>query len=265
MSQQMRVPDWLLERYLLGELPRRERRRLEGELQRDPKLRAALEELKRSDRQILNQYPPDQAIPRILGRAGLSRPEPAPRRRRLAWVAAPALALALLLLVILPPLLRSRLERGAAAGDYIGHKGGAGPAAAPALHVFRQGDGGDAALADGGSASPGDLLQLAYDAGGRRHGVILSIDGAGAVTLHFPAAENGGTGLRRGRRIFLPQAYELDRAPRFERFFLVTADAPLPVAEVLDSARSLAAGGGAMTAPLDLPAGWGQLSLLLRK
>lgn len=265
MSPEKSVPDWLLERFLLGELPRRERRRLEGTLARDPELRAALEELKRSDRQILSQYPPGQAIPRILGRAGLSRPVPAPRRRRLAWVAAPALALALVLLVLLPPLLRSRLERGAADGDYIGRKGGAGPAVALALHVFRQGDGGDEALADGDAAFAGDLLQLAYEAGGRSHGVILSIDGAGAVTLHFPEREAGATALRRGGRVFLPRAYELDRAPLFERFFLVSADAPLPVAEVLDAARSLAAGGKAMTAPLDLPAAWGQLSLLLRK
>lgn len=264
MSQEKRAPDWLLERYLLGELPRRQRRRLESELQRDPELRAALEELKRSDRRILSQYPPEQAIPRILGRAGLARPAAAPRRRRLAWVAAPALALALLLLVFLPPLLRSRLERGAADGDYIGRKGGVGPAAAPALYVFRKGSGGEA-LADGAGASPGDLLQLAYDAGNRRHGVILSLDGNGAVTLHFPAEESGSTQLRRTGRTLLPRAYELDRAPRFERFFLITADGPLPVASVLAAARGLAAGDEAMTAPLDLPGGWGQVSLLVRK
>jgi hypothetical protein len=58
----------------------------------------------------------------------------------------------------------------------------------------------------------------------------------------------------------------LDAAPRFERFFLVTAREPLSAAAILEKARQLAADGSrAMTARLDLPAGYGQHSLLLRK
>ncbi len=254
MSRETRIPEWMLERYLLDELPARERRRVQRELENDAELRAALEALQRSNEEILNAYPAERAVPRILERAPGAA---APRRPRLAWAAIPALAAAVLLLVLLPPALRRR-----AGGEYSGVKGGA---ATPALQVFRQG--GDAApLASGSAARAGDRLQLAYLPGKSAHGVILSIDGNGGVTLHFPEREDGGTELRPGGRTLLPRSFELDEAPRFERFFFVYADAPLPVDAVLAGARALAASGErAMTAPLDLPRGCGQVSLLLRK
>lgn len=271
MSRETRVPEWLLERFLLGELPRRERRRLEQELARNPGLRSALEDLKRSDRRILSSYAADQVIPQILKKAALARPAAAtPRRRRLAWVAVPALALALFLIIVLPPLLRQRLDPGdfRRKGDYVGVKGdGADPAALPRLEIFRRGlDGRSELLADGGRSRAGDLLQLAYSPGGSTHGMILSIDGAGAVTLHFPDREQGSSALQRGQRVFLPRAYELDQAPRFERFFFITADRPLPAAAIMKKARQLAASTErARTAPLDLPGGFSQASLLIRK
>ncbi len=271
MSRETRVPEWLLERFLLGELPRRERRRLEQELASNSGLRSALEELKRSDRRILSSYPADQVIPQILKKAALARPAAAtPRSRRLVWVAVPALALALLLMFVLPPLLRQRLDLGdyRRTGDYVGVKGdGTAPAALPRLEIFRRGpDGRSEMLADGGLSRAGDLLQLAYFPGASAHGMILSIDGAGAVTLHFPDREENPTALQRGRRVLLPRAYELDQAPRFERFFFVTWDRPLPAAAIMNKARQLAASGErALTAPLDLPGGYGQASLLIRK
>lgn len=269
MNKETRVPDWMLERYLLDELPRKERRRLEQALASDPSLRAALEKLRQDDRRVLAAYPPDQVIPQILKRAALARPEAkASRPWRLAWIAAPALALALFMLVFLPPLLQRRLTApsGAPAGDYSAVKGDEALASrSPALRLYRRGSDGDSVLADGANARAGDLIQVAYSAAGRAHGVILSIDGAGAVTLHFPETEDSATSLAGGRLVLLPSSFELDRAPRFERFIFVTAAGPLPTAAILEKARQLAAGERAMTGPLDLPAGCGQVSLLLRK
>jgi len=270
VNKEKHVPDWKLERYLLDELPRQERRQMEQELQRDPDLRAELEKLRQSDRQILSTYPAEQAISQILKKAALARPQPTARRRwRLAWVAAPALALALLLLVILPPILQRRLaiSENSKAGEYTAIKGDERPVPkAPDLLLYRRGPDGDQILPDGATARTGDLLQVAYSAAGRTHGVILSIDGAGTVTLHFPAKENGDTALRSGRNILLPQSYELDRAPRFERFFFITATAPLPVAAILEKARQLADDpDNAMAGQLDLSGRYRQVSLLLRK
>jgi anti-sigma factor RsiW len=71
VNKETRVPDWMLERYLLDELPRKERRQMEKELERDPALRATLEKLRQDDRRVLAAYPPDQVIPQILKRAAL--------------------------------------------------------------------------------------------------------------------------------------------------------------------------------------------------
>jgi hypothetical protein len=268
VNQSKPIPEWLLERYLLDELPRKKRRQLEKELEQDPVLRAELEKLRRSDRQILSAYPAERVIPEILKRAALSKPGPAaPHRWRLAWMAAPALALALFMLVILPPILQRRLavSENSRSEDYIGTKG-SGIISAPGLQLYRKSDGADRILRNGETARAGDLLQVAYVPGGRTHGVILSIDGAGSVTLHFPGKPDGDTALPSSRRVFLANAFELDQAPRFERFFFITAKEPLPTAAILEKARQLAADQDhAETAGLDLPVGFGQYSLLIRK
>jgi len=270
VNKETSVPEWLLERYLLDELPRKRRRQLEKALAQNPGLQAKLEELRLEDRRILSAYPPEQVIPQILGRARLARKGAAvSRSRRLAWVAAPALAMAVFLLVILPPILQRRLGApgDSPPGNYTGVKGGGQrPLPTPELRLYRRVADTDQLLHDGATARPGDLLQLAYAAGGETHGVILSIDGAGSISLHFPQHPDGDTTLRARGRVFLADAFELDAAPRFERFFLVTAREPLSAAAILEKARLLAADGSrAMTAKLDLPAGYGQHSLLLRK
>ena len=114
-------------------------------------------------------------------------------------------------------------------------------------------------------ALPGDLLQLAYVSAGDTHGIILSIDGRGVVSLHFPEARNASTRLEINREIFLPNAIELDDAPDYERFFLITSPGPLDVSSVLESAGDLAAGGNSMDGPLDLPEEVNQISFLVRK
>lgn len=268
MSKDKHVPEWLLERYLLDELPGKKRRQMEKELARDPALRAELEKLRRSDRQILSAYPAERVIPELLKRAALSKPEPmAPRPWRLAWMAVPAVALVLFLLIILPPVLQRRLavSENSRPEDYIGTKG-SGHISGPLLQLYRKSGGADEILRSGDRARAGDLLQVAYVPGGRTHGVILSIDGAGSVTLHFPEKTDGDTALPSGRRVFLANAYELDQEPLFERFFFITAKEPLPTAAILKKAGELAADKDkAETAELDLPGRFGQFSLLIRK
>jgi hypothetical protein len=97
--------------------------------------------------------------------------------------------------------------------------------------------------------------------------VLLSIDGAGRVSQHLPE-EGARTAapLRAAREIHLPSAYELDDAPGFERFVLVTAAAPFAVAPVVEAARALAGRGEpARAVPLAIAPTFHQTSVLLRK
>src|SRR5262249_21389863 len=117
----------------------------------------------------------------------------------------------------------------------------------PSLKLFRLSiDGGIEELANGATARAGDDVQLRYVPVGVRYGVVLSIDGHATVTVHFPSTPQGSTSLGNGTTS-LPRAFELDDAPRFERFILLGCDAPPDVAAVTSAARELAKSPDALT------------------
>jgi hypothetical protein len=257
------IPVRKLERYLLNELPAGTMREIEERLSRDPVLRAELEKLRLANEEILRRYPAADMAASIRRREAVAAPAPRTVCRsgiRPAWAALPTLALAVVALLVLPPLLRREHAPGP---EYIGIKGGQ---ASPGLQLLRQGRRAIENLPSGSIARRGDLLQLACFPAGATDGVILSIDGRGRVTLHFPESAGSATSLPQQRRFLLANAYELDDAPFFERFFFVSAREALPVSAILVKAGTLAADPQrAKTGRLDLPGRFRQNSLLIRK
>jgi hypothetical protein len=79
----------------------------------------------------------------------------------------------------------------------------------------------------------GDLLQLAYVAAGQRFGVVASVDGRGAVTLHLPEAAGPAAVLDERGETALPHAFELDDTPGVERFVFVTSGAPFEAGAIV--------------------------------
>jgi len=266
MSDQRRVTDLQLEQLALGELPEDLAREVRARLEREPALRQRLEVIAASDREGFVRYPATEVMTEVARRrrasgAGGAAPDgaaarDAARRRRLAWLGAPALAaaaVAALLVVVLPggPAPPDDLTKGAR----------------PRLLVHRQTPAGPTALEDGVLVAAGETIQLSYAAAGYTHGVLLSIDGRGTVTLHFPVRETASTALQPGGVRPLARSYKLDDAPRFERFFLVVSHDPLDVAAVFAAARGLAGTPDrARTAPLAPGlAGVAEASFLVRK
>jgi len=237
------LPDWLVERAALDEVPSASRARLE---QAAPgELTARVNALREDNARELAAYPVGPAIAQIEKR--LRRP----RTRRVVWLAPLVVAAAAVLLVVWHHAPDSQVEMTRVKG-------------AARVLVFKQvGDQAERLDADD-VVRAGDVIQLRYNAGGAKYGVIASIDGGGGVTLHFPAAEDAPTDMAPGTRT-LPEAFALDDAPRFERFFFVTANDPLDTSATLDALRALARRGDAADAVLDLPAGIHQASLRLRK
>jgi hypothetical protein len=130
--------------------------------------------------------------------------------------------------------------------------------------VFRQaGEHAERLVADT-VVRPGEILQLRYNPGGQGYGLIASVDGAGVVTLHFPAREDAPTAIAH-EATALPSAYALDDAPKFERFFFITANEPIDVAQTLGALRTLAKRTDSSDAALELPESLHQWSLRLRK
>jgi hypothetical protein len=252
------TPDWLVERLALGELDAAAaadvRRRLAAE-GRDAD--AELAALAASSREILEAHPPARVAAAVRARARTKRPR--------TWLAALPLVLAgaAAIGLLARPAKHDTTDRAPALEDTIFK--GSTDAGAAVLGVYRHREGGDERLADGAAAARGDLVQLTYRAGAARFGALLSIDGRGQVTMHWPDSAGAAGRLSEKGEVRLPSAYELDDAPAFERFFLVTAEAPFPLASVVDAARALAAKPQATRAPLALPASLHQASLTLEK
>jgi hypothetical protein len=111
--------------------------------------------------------------------------------------------------------------------------------AEPYLVIHRRAGDRAERLEPGAEVRAGDVLQVSYVSLGRPYGVIFSIDGRGAVTLHHPASSEAEASLiDLDRAVPLANAYELDDAPEFERFYLVTSMAPIDTGEILDRART---------------------------
>ncbi|HEX6241470.1 MAG TPA: hypothetical protein VFZ61_11270, partial [Polyangiales bacterium] len=155
---------------------------------------------------------------------------------------------------------------GGAHGEKMGESGERAKGLQPSLRVYRKRPEAPELLPDGAQVSAGDVLQLGYLAPGMTHAVLLSIDGRGAVTLHFPReGESGRIPAAQGEQL-LAASYELDDAPRFERFFLLTAPRVLRAADALRAAEKLGRRREARgQAELDLPGDVVQSSVLLRK
>jgi hypothetical protein len=251
-----RVPDLLVEQLLLGELPEAKSRELLG----DPDVRARLALLEHSNRDILEAYPAEVMARRIgwrLEKAAELRARPLFARLLPAIGLAGLLVVAGLTVVVISTLSR-RPDQAQEVTRVKGLK--------PHLAIYRQTSSGAEALSGNGSVQTGDILQIGYVAAARPFGAIVSIDGRGVVTLHFPPNASSPNRLAPDGEALLDYAYKLDDAPEFERFFLVTAERTFAVQAVLEAAQELAAQPRrARQGNLALPRGLEQLSLLLLK
>jgi hypothetical protein len=115
---------------------------------------------------------------------------------------------------------------------YVGTKG-----LEPRLKIYRKQQDTSILLHKGDTVRRGDLLQLGYLRGGKNHGLIFSLDGSGSLTLHFPSEKSLSTALDRGGKYLLDFAYELDDAPRFERFYFIASDKPFDYQSLLKQAE----------------------------
>lgn len=262
-------PDWLVERAALDEVPPASRERIERADPRELAERVAA--LRDDNAAELARHPAEPAVAQIEARvAELRDRERRAARRRRRWLSGLALAMsaATVLLVVRgtrpPPgevVTEADETTNDAANDGTRVKGAA------RLIAFRQVGEQVEQLEPDAMVRAGDLIQLRYNAGGRGYGVIASVDGAGVVTLHYPLREDAppeATAMA-PQPTALPHAYALDDAPRFERFFFITANAPLDVGQTLAALRALAHRDDSATARAELPAGLRQWSLRLRK
>jgi hypothetical protein len=246
------VPTVILERFRRGELPPDAMRRLQARCEHDADMRAALAALAASDAEILATLPPELFVQQLHQREKLAQaaermqspgheanlvpqahsrqklqPKPVWLRPALSLAAATVIALPAAILYLrqpthnLPNLAQTDHSPAQPTERLKGLE--------PKLVLFRKAPQGAEPLHPGDPVGPGAILRIGYQAAGLRYGAILSCDGNGQVTVHFPVQGEKAIALEAGESL-LPTAYELDAAPEYERFFLVTADTPFALA-----------------------------------
>ena len=250
------VAEITLERYRLKELGADAAARLERRMQVDEHLRRRVDALARSDEQIRSSERLELVAARVRDRLGADRTVDRRARTPVArWALPAAVAAGVALIALLPWTLF------APAGGDERIKG-----LNASLTLFRQVGAGSETLVDGAVARQGDVIRVGYRAAGRAYGVILSIDGRGHVTMHLPTGGDRAVPLGREPTVLLDQAYELDDAPHWERFYFITGEGPFPIAPIVASAeRAIAKAGGDTVHALPLAAGLDQSVVSLQK
>jgi hypothetical protein len=221
------IPEIVLERYRLRELPPAAAARIAERLTEDTQLRQRLAALDESDAAL--REPIERMRARLIAR------HPSPGRRTIAW----AIPAAVTASIVLGAVLWQAWAPGASLPSEDRIKGNTA-SGRPALALYRRTADGSEQLAEGAVARAGDLIRVGYRAAGRPYGLIVSIDGAGAVTMHLPTAGDRAVALKGDPIVLLDQSYELDDAPRWERFYFVAGATAFDVGPVVRAARDAA-------------------------
>jgi hypothetical protein len=235
------IPLWKLERYLIGELPPAEMARIDKLKAEDPEVAEWLKALQAEHADLKASHPTERMSGaiwnRLESRTGPRVGPPAASRRSL-WRGAllvPALAVALMLTLI-PNRFTCSDGSPLALGGNSEKEDTRLKGSLPALYLFRKADSGAEALRPGGAVRAGDLIQVQYEAAGRKYGAVFSVDGSGKVTWHLPERGNLSAALSPSGRTALASAFELDEAPGREDFHFVAADRPFPLDSAADAA-----------------------------
>ena len=252
-------PTILFEQYVLGELPDDVARELEA----SAGFADRIDEIQRSNREILETYPPaafaarirNQHEARAMQERRSARRSAGPARRPIRWPRIAVLALPAAAMVAFAVLTAiGTLGQASGSGfdpmhDQVRLKGDD-----QSLYLYRAAPGSTSAsrLTADAPVSAGDRIQVAYSVAQPHYGVVLSVDGDGSVTQHYPVDGPEAARLSTGGEQTLPRAFILDDAPRFELFVLVTSPTPFQIDPVKNRLRQLAADAGATIPSPDL-------------
>ena len=238
------IPDWKLERFLTGDLPEEEMREIRELEVTDEMLARRIEMLREDNKAILNKLPFEALAGKLADTAKTANVvNTASRFRLLKLASAAVLVLAVALVALMTQ--RETVVTGANVGGDIAVANGTqntqvALAETPSdtrikgldarMEVWKKTEAGIVQLQDLDEVREGDEIQLRYAVPEKCYGLLFSMDGNGALTLHMGDGAKA-VELAPGKMNSLPFAYKLDDAPYFEKFFFVTSPKEFTVEE----------------------------------
>ena len=250
------IPDWKLERFLTGDLPEEEMNKLRELEANDAVFANRVKMLREDNKAILSKLPFETLAANLgTGAAGNAAnlgtvtetagtaAKNAPRFTLVKFAAAAMFVFAVALVAFFAQSETSVMNE-RVGSDVANVNGSQNTQVALAenesdtrikgldarMEVWKKTSVGIVQLNDLDSVGEGDEIQLRYAVPEKCFGLLFSMDGNGALTLHM------GDGVKAielapGKMNSLPFAYKLDDAPYFEKFFFVTSPKEFAVEE----------------------------------
>ena len=200
------------------------------------------EELQSSNKEILEKYPSDfvkSLVENKLSQATSSKKGSFTIKPSFAFkISALVASVAVLALAFVLPLSLSNSTK-VYESVFEGESAIRLKGKSSALFVYRNEDGKAVRLSNGTKVAEGDILQLSYVCADPEYALIVSVDGNGVVTSHFPEDSTDSALLEKGGEFPLSYSYKLDDAPSFERFYLVTSSKEFSLDNIEDFLLSI--------------------------
>jgi hypothetical protein len=248
------ITDWILERYILEELPSDIQEQLTLKLEVDKELEKRLQKILNSNNEILENLSPEEVKIEVYRRfENLSKKNYRKKiKKNLFLSLAPAFVMVLLIITFLPiyqnitheDIHKTFIEKDENINiawsnekkhlnNNVRQKG-----LRPYLLFFKKDKNKNIKLKDDALLKGGNSIQVKYISGNKKYGVIFSIDGNGVITLHFPEDKNK-IGILEKKETALKLAFQLDNAPHFEKFFFITSNEKIDIDFIIKKAKGL--------------------------
>jgi hypothetical protein len=268
MSTQTMIPDWKLERYALGELAPAEMESIAEAVAQSTDLAAKLENLKIDSTQYLQNNDPAAAAKRIKAMVSARQDaHKAPVRTFALWKPLASLAALALAVTVGTSVMTAEKQSVApvqVASIDLPDNGTRVKGLQNRIELWQKEADSIAMILDGAKVQKGDLLQIRTQVAAKCFAAVLSLDGRGNWTTHLPESGSAAVNAEPSTSGFLPFSYELDDAPRYEVFWLVTSKAAFSVDSLVQSLRALT--GSPMPPPvLPLDKRFTQTRIMVRK
>lgn len=220
------IPEWKLERYLLGELSPHEAEEISKSSKSDNILRMRIQTLQESNAEFLKAYPAEHVFRDMVY---------SQRKTGSARGLQIAAMITILLGVMAVAYLKFQPTEIMNGVDEVGSTSGTEVASVrikglpSRFEVWKKAGDSAIQMQDKDSVIAGDELQIRYAVAEKCFGLLFSMDGNGIVTIHIGQDNNAVELAPQGIK-FLPTAYKLDNAPYFEKFFFLTAGEAFSIA-----------------------------------